>query len=84
MSEYEASRRAKCGPVIATSGCADLPRSFFVADRVDLGRLWRNFETALDVFGESERGPAVIAGALAAYALIGQILSWPVASPRAI
>jgi len=61
VSEYEASRRAKCGPVIALSGCADFPRSFFASDRLDLGRLWRHFKAALDVFGESK--PDALPGA---------------------
>jgi heme oxygenase len=69
---------------LAASGCGDFPRSFFASDRLDLGRLWRHFKTALDVFGESGADSArVIAGALAAYALIRDILSWPDASPGA-
>ncbi len=31
MSEYEALRRAKCGPVIATCGWTDFPRSFLAS-----------------------------------------------------
>ena len=59
--------------------------SFFASDRLDLGRLWRQFKTALDVFGESGADSArVIAGALAAYALIRDILSGLDASPGAI
>ena len=70
---------------LAASGCCDFPRSFFASDRLDLGRLWRHFKTALDVFGESGADSArVIAGALAAYALIRDILSGPDASPGAI
>ena len=69
---------------LAASGCGDFPRSFFASDRLDLGRLWRQFKTALDVFGESGADSArVIAGALAAYGLIRDILSWPDASPGA-
>jgi len=83
VSEYEASRRAKCGPVIATSRCADFPRSFFASDRLDLGRLWRHFTTALNDFGESESDSAVIAGEPAAYALIRDILNRPDAVPGA-
>jgi hypothetical protein len=83
VSGYEASRRVKCGPAIATSGCADFRRSFFNSDRLDLGRLWRHLKTALDVFGESEPDSAVFAGALAAYALIRDILSWPDVLPGA-
>jgi len=36
-----------------------------------------------DVFSESERDSAIIAGAPVAYALIRDILSWPDASPSA-
>jgi hypothetical protein len=80
VSEYEASWRAECGRVIAASGCADFPRSFFASDKLDL---WRHCTTALDVFGKSEADSAVIAGALAACALIRNILSWPEALPGA-
>lgn len=70
---------------LAASGCGDLPRSFFASDGLDLGRLWRHFKTALDVFGEFGADSArVIAGALAAYALVRDILSGPDASSRAI
>ncbi len=63
---------------VAASGCGDFPRSFFASDSLGLGRLWRRFKTALDVFCESGADSArVIAGALAAYALIRCILSWP-------
>ena len=69
---------------LAASGCGDFPRSFFAADRLDLGRLWRQFKAALDAFGESGADSArVIAGALAAFALIRDILSGPDASPGA-
>ncbi len=54
---------------------------FFASDRLEFSRLWRHFKIALDVFGESGADSArVIAGALAAYALIRDILSWPDAS----
>jgi heme oxygenase len=70
---------------LAASGCVDFPRSFFASDGLDVGRLWRHFKTALDVFGESGADSArVIAGALAAYALIRDILSGPDGSPGAI
>jgi heme oxygenase len=70
---------------LAASGCGDFPRSFFASDGLDLGRLWHHFKTALDVFGESGADSArVIAGALAAYTLIRDILSGPDAWPGAI
>ncbi len=63
---------------LAASGCGDFPRSFFAADGIDVGRLWHRFKAALDTFGESGADPArVVAGALAAYALIRDILSGP-------
>jgi len=69
---------------LAASGCDDLPRSFFASDTLDVGRLWRYFKTALDAFGESGVDSArVIAGALAAYALIHEILSGADASQGA-
>ena len=69
---------------LAASGCGDFPRSFFASDSLDLGRLWRHFKTALDDFGDSRADSArVIAGALAAYALIHDILSRPDSSPGA-
>lgn len=69
---------------LAASACGDFPRSFFACDTLDLGRLWRHFKTALDVFGESGADSArVIAGALAAYALVRDILSGLDASPGA-
>ncbi len=69
---------------LAASGCGDFPRSFFASEGLDIGRLWRRFKIALDVFGESGADSArVIAGALAAYALIRDILSGPDASPGA-
>lgn len=83
MSEYEALRREKCGPIIATCGWTDFPRSFFASDRLNLGRLGRQFKTGLDVLGESEPASAVIAGALPAYALVRDILRWPDALPGA-
>ncbi len=68
---------------LAASGCGgDFPRSFFASDGLDLGRLWRRFKIALDVFGEAGADSArVIAGALAAYALVGDILTWTDVSP---
>lgn len=70
---------------LAASGCGDFPRSFFASDGLDLGRLWRRFKIALDVFGESGADSArVVAGALAAFALVRDILGGPTASPRAI
>ncbi len=61
---------------LAASECGDLPRSFFASEGLDLGRLWRQFRIALDAFGESGADSArVIAGALAAFALFGDILS---------
>lgn len=70
---------------LAASGCGDFPRSFFASDGLDLGRLWRQFKTALDVFGESGADSArVSAGALAAYALIRDILSGRDASPGTV
>lgn len=86
---YVAAGSVLGGPVIAANlaacGCGDFPRSFFASDRLDIGRLWRHFKTALDVFGESGAdGARVIVGALAAYALIRDILSRPDALPGAI
>jgi heme oxygenase len=70
---------------LAKSGCSDFPRSFFASEGLDLGRLWRHFKTALDVFGESGADSArVIAGALAAYAFVRDILGGSNAPPRAI
>ncbi len=70
---------------LAASGCADLPRSFFASDGLDTGRFWRRFRTALDAFGESGADAArVVAGALAAYALIRDILSATDAAPGVI
>jgi heme oxygenase len=65
---------------LAASGCGDeFPRSFFASDTLDLGRQWRDFKNALDDFGESGADPArVVAGALAAFAFIRDILSRPV------
>ena len=85
---YVAAGSVLGGRVIAAnltaSGCGEFPRSFFASDGLDLGRLWRDFKTALDDFGESGADSArVIAGALAAFALIRDILSWPDASPGA-
>jgi heme oxygenase len=79
---YVAAGSVLGGRVIAANltacGCGDFPRSFFAAERLDLGRLWCDFKTALDDFGESGADCArVIAGALAAFALIRDILSWP-------
>ncbi|MGA9489692.1 MAG: hypothetical protein WBV80_05490 [Mycobacterium sp.] len=62
----------------------DGSEQFSASDRLASGRLWRHVKIALDVFGESGADSArVIAGALAAYALIRNILSWPDASPGA-
>ncbi len=70
---------------LAASGCGDFPRSFFASDRLEVGRLWRHFKAALDDFGQSGADSArVIAGALAAFALIRDILSRPDASPGAM
>ncbi len=70
---------------LAASGCGDLPQSFFASDGLDLGRLWRHFKTALDAFGKSGADSArVVAGALAAFALIRDILSWPGAASGAV
>jgi heme oxygenase len=70
---------------LAASECGDFPRSFFASDGLDLGRLWRHFKTALDAFGESGvDSTRVIAGALAAYALVHEVLSRPNAPPGAI
>ncbi|WP_168209471.1 biliverdin-producing heme oxygenase [Mycobacterium helveticum] len=67
---------------LAASGCGDFPRSFFASDGLELGRLWRRFTTAVDVFGESGADPArVVEGALAAFALISDIMRAPDASP---
>jgi len=69
---------------LAAAGCGDFPRSFLASDGIDLGRLWRQFKTALDTFGESGADSArVTAGALAAFALIRDILSWSDASQGA-
>jgi len=66
---------------LAASGCG-FPRTFFASDGLDLGRRWRQFKTALDVFGESGADSGrVIAGALATYALIRDILNRTDASP---
>ncbi len=60
---------------LAACGC-DFPRAFFSSDGLDLGRHWRRFKTALDVFGESGADSArVVAGALAAFTLIRDILN---------
>ncbi len=83
---YVAAGSALGGRVIAANlaACGDFPRSFFAADGLDIGRLWRDFKTALDVFGESGADPdRVISGALAAYALVGDVLSGQDASPEA-
>jgi heme oxygenase len=83
---YVAAGSVLGGRVIAASLAAsgsEFPRSFFTSDWLDVGRLWREFKTALDDFGESGTDPArVVAGALAAFALIGDILNRPVASQR--
>lgn len=69
---------------LAAGGGGDLPRSFFVADGLDLGRAWRQFQTALDRFGESGADPGrVVSGALAAFALFRGILRVSDASPGA-
>jgi heme oxygenase len=69
---------------LAASGCGHLPQSFFASDGLDLGRLWREFKSALDAFGKSGADSTrVIAGALAAFALIRDILSGPGAMPGA-
>lgn len=69
---------------LAASGCSEFPRSFFASDGLDLGRLWRDFKTALDDFGESGVDSSrVVEGALAAYALFHDIMSWPDASSGA-
>jgi heme oxygenase len=85
---YVAAGSVLGGRVIAANLAAsggDFPRSFFASDRLDVGRHWRHFKTALDVFGESGADSArVIAGAMAAYALIHDILSGPDAAPGAI
>ncbi len=69
---------------LAASGGDDLPRSFFACDGLDLGRLWRHFKTSLDDFGESGADTdRVTAGALAAFALIRDVLSQSAASTGA-
>ncbi len=69
---------------LAASSGADFPRSFFASENLDLGRLWRRFRTALDVFGESGANPdRVVAGALAAFALIRDLLDGPSTTPGA-
>lgn len=68
---------------LAAHGCGDLPQSFFASDTLDLGRLWHDFKTALDDFGESGADSGrVIAGALAAFGLIRDLLSLPAQDNR--
>jgi heme oxygenase len=67
---------------LAASGCDEFPRSFFASDALDLGRQWREFKAALDGFGESGADSArVVAGAIAAFAFIRDILGQPSDSP---
>jgi len=69
---------------LAACGCGDFPRSFFASEGLDLGRQWRRFKTALDDFGEAGADSGrVVAGALAAFGLIRDILSDPDASTGA-
>ncbi len=69
---------------LAASGCCDFPRSFFASDRLDLGRLWRHFKTALDVSANPGRTPPVSRGAHWLLHVDPGILSGPDASPGAI
>jgi heme oxygenase len=84
---YVAAGSVLGGRVIAANLAAsrsggDFPRSFFASEGLEVGRLWRQFRTALDDFGESGTDTTrVIAGALAGFALIREILSAPDAVP---
>ncbi|MGD9622418.1 MAG: biliverdin-producing heme oxygenase [Mycolicibacterium sp.] len=79
---YVAAGSVLGGRVIAASlaagSCSDFPRSFFASEGLDLGRLWHQFKAALDVFGKSGADTAqVIAGAIAAFSSVHDILSAP-------
>lgn len=63
---------------LAAGNCSEFPRAFFASEGLDLARLWRQFKVALDAFGDSGAdAPQVVAGALAAFETIREVLSAP-------
>lgn len=75
---YVAAGSVLGGRVIAANLDAagyDYPRSFFASTELEPGWHWHRFKAALDVFGESGVDSGrVVAGALAAFGLVGDIL----------
>lgn len=68
---------------LAAAGC-DFPRSFFASTGLEPGWHWHRFKTALDVFGESGADSGqVVAGALAAFGLVRDILKRTDTAPGA-
>lgn len=77
---YVAAGSALGGRILVAglaAGGADFPRTFLAGNGLDVGRLWRRFTTALNIFGDSGVDiTRVVAGAVAAFQLVSDILDW--------